>query len=331
MTLLRAIPFSLAILWRLTLVFPFLIIGLAMFGLIAAVLMFFLAFVSPVLTFLVALSFGVAASVLPVMIGARLGLQARGASTRNSYLGLILPAVGYGLFEAFCVLLIFAGALGVYLVATPLSLQDLAQLQSMDPELLAQQLMSVSPAITLSLLWVGGVLVIGLRAALLMPFAGASVGADPSGRAHTPFYGFGSEFISLLILVAISYILWALAVPAAIAASYLLGFGDNLSAALAQLEFAQGAAALELLGLETAVFIGISVLIYLWGFSLQCAGGVLIYMNQAQAFADQQNAFDMSLDAHLAAPSPAQAPPERQMQSADVMELIRSRMEQNKR
>lgn len=329
MTLLRAILFSFAILWRLVLVFPFLIIGLALFGLIAAILMFLLTFVSPVLTFLVALSFGVAASVLPVMIGARLGLQAKGASTRNSILGLILPAVGYGLFEAICVVLIIASATAVYFLATPLTLQDLAQLQSMDPDLLVQQLMSVSPAIGLSLLWVGGILVIGLRAAFLMPFAGASVGADPSGRAHTPFYGFGSEFLSMLILVAMSYILWAFTVPIAIAISFLLGFGDDLVAALAQLDVAQGAAALELLGLETAVFIGISVLLYLLGFSLQCAGGVLIYMNQAEDVADQQNAFDLSMDAHLAATS--SAPPEPQTQPVDVMELIRSRMEQNKR
>ena len=44
MTLLRAILFSFAILWRLVLVFPFLIIGLALFGLIAAILMFLLTF-----------------------------------------------------------------------------------------------------------------------------------------------------------------------------------------------------------------------------------------------------------------------------------------------
>jgi len=332
-TLLRAIPFSLAILWRLAMVFPFLIVGLALFGIAAGVLMVVLAIVSPVLTFLLVLSFGVAASVLPMMVGARLGLQARGASTRNSYVGLVLPAIGYGLFEAFCVLLIIAGAAAVYLFATPLTLQDLMQIDGMTQADLAKTLMSVSPAITLSLLWVGGVLVVGLRAALLMPFAGASVGADPSGRAHTPFYGFGSEFLSMLILVVISYVLWAFAVPIAFAISELLGYGETLAAALTQLQMTRGTDVLALLGLETAVFIGVTLLLYLWAFSLQCAGGALLYLNQVEQVSDEQNAFDMSMDAHLgAAPTPTPtARPERQIQSSDVMDLIRKRMQENKR
>lgn len=331
MTLLRAIPFSLAVLWRMVLVFPFMIIALILFGIIAAFFMFILTFVSPILALVVGVAFGVAASVLPVMIGARLGLQAKGASVRNSYLGLMLPAIGYGLFEVFCVLLIVAGAAAVYYFATPLTLQDLGQFTTMDETILLEQLMAVDPAITLSLLWVGGVLIVGLRAALLMPFAGASVGADPGGRPHTPFYGFGSNFISLLIVVAIAYILSAFAVPIAGALCYLLGYGDSLTAALSQVESVRGFDALDLLGLETGVFLGLSLLFYIWAFSLQSAGGVLAYMARAEEFADQQNAFDMSMDEHLKSMQSAAPPPERPMQADDVMELIRSRMQQNKR
>jgi len=330
-TFLRAILFSFAILWRLALVFPFMIVALVLVGIAASFVMVILAFVSPVLTFVLALCFGVAASVLPVIVGARLGLQVKGASTRNSYVGLLLPAIGYGLFEAICVLLIVAGAMAVYLFATPLTLQDLAQLDSMEPALLAQQLGSVSPAIALSLLWVGSVLALGLRAALLMPFAGASVGADPSGRAHTPFYGFGSEFLSMLILVALSYILWAFSVPIAIVISGLLGFGDGLSAGMELLASVRGAGSLELPGVEAAVFFGMVLFMYLWGFSLQCAGGVLIYMNQAEQVADQQNAFDMTMDDHLQSMTGATPQPKREIQSADVMELIRSRMQNNQK
>lgn len=331
MTLLRAIPFSLAVLWRMVLVFPFLIIALIMFGIIAAFFMFVIAFVSPVLSIIVAMAFAVSASVLPIIVGARLGLQARQSSVRNSFLGLLLPAIGYGLFEVFCLLLIVAGAAAVYFFATPLTLEDLGRFAGMDDTMVLEQLMALDPAVTLSVLWVGGVLIIGLRAALLMPFAGASVGADPGGRPHTPFYGFGRDFLSLLFVVTIAYILSAFAIPIAIALCYLLGYGESLTAAIAQLETAQGLDALNVLGLETGVFIGLSLLFYIWAISLQSAGGVVSYMDEARAVADQQNAFDMSMDDHLQKISSAAPQPARPMQSQDVMELIRSRMQQNKR
>jgi len=331
LTFFRAIPHSLAILWRMVLVFPFMILAIIVFGIIAAFFVFIMAFISPILAVVIAIAFGVATSVLPVIIGARLGLQAKDSSVRNTYFGLMLPAVGYGLFEAFCIVLIMAAAAGVYFVATPLTLQDLGRLAGVDEAILVEQLMSVDPAITLSLIWVGSVLMIGLRAALLMPFAGASIGADPGGRPHTPFYGFGSNFLSLLFVVAIAYILSALAVPLAVAVCFLLGFGDSLAAAMVQLETTRGFGILDQLGLETGVFIGLSLLFYIWAFSLQSAGGVIAYMTQAEAVADQQNAFDMSMDEHLESMSSSRPQMDRPMQSEDVMELIRSRMQQNKR
>lgn len=330
-TLLRAIPFSLAVLWRMVLVFPFMIIALIMFGIIAAFFMFIIAFVSPFLTIIAGTAFGVASSVLPVIVGARLGLQAKQSSMRNSYLGLLLPAIGYGLFEVFCVLLIVAGAATVYFLATPLTLDDLGRFAAMDNSMVLEQLIALDPAVTLSVLWVAGVLIIGLRAALLMPFAGASVGADPGGRPHTPFYGFGRDFLSMLFVVVIAYILSAFAVPLSIAICYLLGYGESLTAAMAQLETTQGLDALDLLGLETGIFIGLALIFYIWAISLQSAAGVVSYMDEARAVADQQNAFDMSMDDHLQKISSGATPPDRPMQSEDVMELIRSRMQQNKR
>ncbi len=329
MTLLRAIPFSLNVLWRLAIVFPFMLVAIFVFGFIATIFTVLVMFVSPLVGFLMAMSFAVAAGVLPVIVGARLALQARRASMRNSYFGLMLPAIGYGLFEAFCVMLITAAGAGVYLVATPLTFDDFGRFATMDQEMLVEQLLSVSPAVSLSILWVGGVLMIGLRAALLMPFAGASIGMDPGGRPHTPFYGFGSDFISLLILVAIGYILSMLAVPIALALCYLLGFGQTLAATLPQLEANPSLSALALMGKEVWIFLGICLLLYLWSFSLQSAGGALAYINQLQEVSDQQNAFDMSMDAHLESMSNPQ-PVERPIQSEDVMELIRSRMQQKK-
>lgn len=331
MTLLRAIPFSLAVLWRLVLVFPFMIIALLMFAIIAGFFMFIMAFISPILTVVMAAAFGVAASVLPVIVGSRLGLQAKQSSVRNTYFGLMLSAIGYGLFEVLCLLAIMAAAAAVYFVATPLSFSDLGQFASLDETVLIEQLMSVDPAITLSLLWVGGVLIVGLRASLLMPFAGASIGTDPNGRPHTPFYGFGRDFLSLLILTAIAYIMSAFAVPLSLAICYMLGYGENVTIALSQLETNPGLEVVSLLGVETGVFIGLSLLFYLWAFSLQSAGGVLAFMNEVEDVADKQNAFDMSMDEHLKSISNPTSQQQSPIQSQDVMELIRSRMQQNKR
>jgi hypothetical protein len=329
LTFLRAIPFSFNILWRLALVFPFMIIALILVGILAGFLVLLTAAVSPVLSLVIIGFFGVGVSVLPTMVGIRLGLRARGASVRSSAFGLALPAIGYGLFEALCALLIMALGVAAYIFATPLTLQDFSQLTRMDEDVVIQQLMSVSPAITLSIFWVGGVLILGLRAALLTPLAGASIGADPSGRPHTPFYGFGSEFLSLLPLVFLSYLLWGFAVPLVVAICYLLGFGDSLLAAANQIEMMEGTEVLGLLGLETGVFLGMVVLIYLWAFSLQCAGGALVYLNHVAREVDAQSAFDMSMDEHLEAATPAA--PQREIQPSDVMELVRRRMQQNKR
>ena len=330
MTFLRAIPFSFNILWRLALVFPFVIIALVAIGMVAGILVVFTSFVSPVLALLIGVFFGVGASVFPVLVGTRLGLRARGASVRSSAAGMVLPAVGYGFFEALCALLIFALGSAAYLYATPLTLDDLTQFSRMDEDVIFQQLMSVDPAITLSVLWVGGLLLFGLRAALLVPFAGSSIGADPSGRSHTPFYGFGSGFLSLLLLVIASYLVWTFSVLIVVEIFALLGFDEALSLAVAQMEaVTEWGDLVSLMGPEMALFLGLLLLFYLWGFSLQCAGGALVYLNHVAREAEAQNAFDMSMDAHLEELN--ETTPQREIQPQDVMELVRSRMQQNQR
>jgi hypothetical protein len=330
LTFLRAIPFSLNILWRLALVFPFVIIALIAIGMVAGILVFFTSFASPMLALLIAVFFGVGASVFPVLVGTRLGLRARGASVRSSAAGMVLPAVGYGLFEALCALLILGLGVAAYLYATPLTLQDLTQLGQMDEGVAFQQLMAVDPAITLSIFWVGGLLLFGLRAALLVPFAGSSIGADPGGRPHTPFYGFGSEFLSLLALVIASYLVWGFSVLILVKIYDVLGYGEALTMAAAQMEtVTEWGDLVNVMGPEIAVFLGLLVLLNLWGFSLQCAGGALAFLNHLAREAEAQEAFDMTMDAHLE--ELTQTTPQREIQPQDVMELVRSRMQQNKR
>ena len=319
MTLLFAFPFSFAILWRYVLVFPFLLLAMAVFGFLFGMIVFVLALVSPIIAIILVIALGLASTVFPVIVGMRLGLQAKGIKPRNSYFGLLLPAIGYGLFEAVCILLIVGVGAAVYFFATGLSFQDLSALTMLDEDAMVAQLLAVNPVISLSILWVVSVLIIGLRAALLVPFAGASIGADPNGMAHTPFYGFGNGFLSMLILVAICYIGSSLVVPAVAFLCYALGYGDTLLAAMIEIEGAQGLQAFEAIGTEVAIFAVLCIVGYLWMFSLQSAGAVLIFAKHKSYVDDVQIEFDRSMDAQLEAR-------ERPLQQEDVMAMVRERM-----
>ena len=319
MTLIFAFLFSFSILWRYVLVFPFLLLAMIVFGFIFGILIFLISLVSPAVAIMIVVALALASTVFPVIVGMRLGMQAKGLKPRNTYFGLMLPAIGYGLIEAICILLITGISVAIYFFATGLSLQDLGSFAGLDEDALVEQLLAVNPAVTLSLLWVASVLIIGLRAALLVPFAGASIGVDPNGRAHTPFYGFGSGFLSMLILVAICYIGSSLVVPAVAFLGYTLGYGDTLLAAMTELERAQGMDVFDVFGLEVAVFILLCILGYLWMFSLQAAGAVLIFAKHKEDVDDAQHEFDRSMDVHLSAS-------ERPMQQEDVMALVRERM-----
>jgi hypothetical protein len=292
---------------------------MAVFAFLFGLLAFVLALVSPAIAIMLVIGLGLASTVFPVIVGMRLGLQAKEIKPRNSYFGLLLPAIGYGLIEAICILLIVGVGAAIYFFAMGLSFQDLNALTMLDEDALVEQLLAVNPAIGLSILWVVSVLIIGLRAALLVPFAGASIGADPNGMAHTPFYGFGSGFLSMLILVAICYVGSSLVVPAAAYLCFLLGYGDTLLAAMAELERAQGLDAFEAIGWEVAIFVGLCIVGYLWMFSLQSAGAVLIFARHKSYVEDVQIEFDRSMDAQLETR-------ERPLQQEDVMALVRERM-----
>ena len=328
MIFLRAIPFSLNILWRLALVFPFLLLGLAVVGGMAAIVILATAFVAPILSLIIIVFFGVAASILPTLIGTRLGLQARRVTLRNSALGLVIPAIGYGFFEAVCALCIVFFGMAIYYFATGLTLQDLNLIAQMEPEFFFVQLLSLNPVIGWSLVLVGGALILSLRAALLMPIAGASIGADPSGQGHTPFYGFGSDFWALFPLVILSYVGSALAVPLVVAICSVLGLGDNLALAMDGLAGVGSSDLISALQVELVVFAGLLFVIQLWAFSLQCAGATLVYLRYIAHENASQEALDTTLKQRLTELS--EEPPERQTQRDDVMALVRSRMNKNK-
>ena len=166
-----------------------------------------------------------------------------------------------------------------------------------------------------------------LRAALLVPFAGASIGADPDGRPHTPFYGFGRKFVTIFLLVVISQIGVFFTVPLVSMASVPLGIADSAMEKLAQVPSYDEFADIATLGPEAAIFIGMCLFGFLFFFSLQCAGAVLVFVDQRRAVGERQRAFDQAM---------TEAEQEEQIErlqqqpqsNADLRELVRSRMPQ---
>lgn len=320
MYLLRAFPFSFAILWRYALVLPILVLVLIVYGFMAAVMAFVLGYVSPAFAALVAVSFGLASSVIPAMVGTRLGLQARGLKPRTSYLGLMVPAIGYGLFEGFCVLVVLAVSLGAIIFTTPLTVPEMLQLGAVGNEVLFARLLEVNAPITLAVIAVAGFWIIAIRTALLVPFAGASIGMDPDGRSPTPFYGFGSGFWSILILVIISYLGTALIPLILILVVPLLGFGELIVAATGQIEQIQTRGGLNRLGIEALIVFCLWLFMVLWFFSLQCAGAALVFLRHKERFDIEREDINKALE----------QPSEPSMPKTDMRALVRSRMPQRR-
>lgn len=321
MYILRAFPFSFAILWRFALVFPILFLVLLIYGALAIFLGFVFGLVSPALAFLIAAGFGMAASVLPAMVGMRVGLQARGVQPRTSYVGLIVPAVGYGLFEGFCLMIVVAAAVGIMLAAIPIGFLGMLELSAQGNDVLFARLLAENAPITLAVVAAASLWMIAIRTALLVPLAGASVGRDPSGRAHTPFYGFGSGFWSILILVILSYAGTALITPALLYITDLSGLSDVVSAAFVQISTAVSERDVTAIGMEFLLMFLAWSLLFLWVYSLQCAGAALVYLRYKESYDLDREDYRKSFQEPIAPVMP----------KTDMRELVRSRMPQNRR
>lgn len=364
MLFLRAFPLSVAILWRYLLVLPILVVALFVFAVIAVIFALLVGFVAPFLMVLFIFAFVLASGVIPVMVGMRVGLQSRDVRPRNSFAGLMLPAIGYGFFEALCVMIIVAACVSLFVLLTPLGMMDLLALTDADDVVIFSDLYTASPVLTIACIIIGGGLVFALRTALLVPFAGASVGTDADGRSHTPFYGFGDGFWTLFILVIISYVGTTMAVPIAVLMIAPFGIADRLFEASAGLLEQQGqevatssqalgsglrdrvgyeavnvrqaaGTAVEdntgfaeyyaVFGTDGLIFVGLCIVLFLGFFSLQCAGAVLVYMQRLQTVVVKKQERSAEREAELAEFAAEKTPVQ-----TDMMELVRSRM-QNKR
>ena len=331
MIFLRAIPFSLSILWRYAMVLPLLILAMIMFAIVAAIPMLILGFISPLIGFVLAMAFSVGLSVVPIMVGTRVGLQSYRVKPKNTYAGVLVASIGYGLFEALCLIVLFAAGLGVFMLLSSVSIPELLTSTGPDTSALMSELMDDNTTLGYAVFAVGGLLMAALRAALLVPFTAASVGNDPDGRKYTPFYGFGSRFGSMFSLVILSYILSFFAVPLAIMIATPFGLSEAMAETQAILDSYSelgifGASNrfgpslsyfdLPIFGVGGVVVVAAAFFISLFAFSLQCAGAVLVYMEHKGAYMMMRKEVESEMEEVREAP----------MQNTDMMELMRSRM-----
>ncbi|SFR31755.1 hypothetical protein SAMN04488005_0168 [Yoonia tamlensis] len=263
MLVVRSFLFSFSILWRLCLVAPFLVVIFAIIGFIAALFLSVIALISPLIGGLIVISAGFAiSSIFPIMLGARLGFQAMRVDAFHGYGKMFLFAMIYGFVEALA-----AGIIGgVAAVCITFFVGGFD--------------MTMQGSAGLTFIIVTYVLIAGLRSVMLVPIAGAALGRDANGQLHTPFYGVGARGMALWVITICAMLLGLLgmAVFAYLSLSANTALANNLASwdpsDMVPTTFSWEA---------VAFIVGIYV-ISLWVFSWQAAAGVLVYLDQRDAF-----------------------------------------------
>lgn len=316
MIILRAFPLSFSILWRFIIVLPFLLIFLILYVLLSVFWGIFAILISPLLTIGIILAMTFVMAMIPMMVGTRLGLEAKGEAVEGSYANLFLPSLGYGAFEAVAKLIVTFGAAGLLVLfsggGSAIEVTELAagSLAEPFPDFTANGEISGSGWLFL----VTSLIFVLMRAALLPAYAGGAAGRDPNGQFHTPFSGTGSGFLSLVLLIIIIYLLGFLAIPAAFVIAMQFGLSEVIMARFMELSVMLDTGGSYSFAPIDAIAAGIIIVYMLWLFSLQCAGAVLVYERRREAH-----------EADI-----AYNPPVERMDSEELREMVRSRMPQRK-
>lgn len=308
MLVFRAVPLSFSILWQLVLYAPVVFLSMILIGFAISIYSIFLYFLfGPVVSIIFAPSvYVVIGSIIPTMIGARIGLQRKGVRENSRFGKMYWPILGYGAVEGLVATVLIIGAGFTFLTLTGLTLTEVIRLIDQDFFKFADK---YRETINVLMLVIAGVL-LALRAALLVTFAGASVNADPSGRGHTPFAGFGAAFVPMLIIVVFAYCV----IP--IFSKAVFGVGSSF-------EFAQSFvdvmfALIEVLLTGTSEEFGWAdvpyyiafIAVWFWTFSLQSAAAVLVFVGRHET-------------AHATREITIETP---RMEAEDVRALWKSRM-----
>ncbi len=289
MMILRAITLSLAILLPRILLIPVFLILYAFAGLGISIVVAILAMISPVIAIVVAVLLGLSLATLPMMIGMRLGFSARRHAVTGTYSGLILPGVIYGAIEGIGFVLITVVASIIFtLFSSDLTFSELGS------SLASGNIDVIDGAVengdtTAVIVFLFSLLAISiLRAALLVPLAGAAAGRDANGQFHTPLVGFGTGLVPLTILVWLSFLALPLMIAAAFAIPALLGQGTAFEAVLSNVDSFDQGGGLSNIGLAELLVIAAIWIGWIWIFCLQCAGGVLYFLRDHENFAEHQ-------------------------------------------
>lgn len=314
MLFLRALPFSFAILWRFILILPFLLIFFVFYLILSVIAGVFFGFISIVLTIIILLATNFVMTMIPIIVGVRLGLRARREKVESTFSGVLLAALGYGALEAMLrLILVFFGFLAFVALSEEVSLRNVShafgQFSQAEADIAAADFTLVS-VIGITLIIAAAL----IRAALLPAFAGAAAGLDPSGKKHTPFNGIGTSFVAMLFVVVLGYILAFMMFPAMFFASGSFGVREMVLARLADLEAVfEGGTGYQFsfidLGIVVALFLP-----SLWLICFQSAGSALTY---AQRLVVQEA-------------QAAEEPAGQRMDPDELRDLLRSRMPKSK-
>ncbi len=282
--LLKIFMLSFAIFLPKILLIPVFVILFALAGLLLMFITMGLMIISPLLAVIVSVSLWLSLAMIPMMIGIRFGFTARGHDVTGSYRQLVAFGALYGALEAIGYLLItLSAAVALILISSALPPAELlALLRAGDVEgIEAVVQIGILPTGILGLV---SLLVIStLRAVILVPLAGASLGRDANGSPHTPLAGFGRGFVPLTALVCVSYILLPLLIMGVFALLSTLGFGDVLEQAMAKLRRLEETGEWSAIGWQEWLLIAGVWTCWLWVFCLQCAGAVLYFLKGGNA------------------------------------------------
>jgi len=250
---------------------------------IAGTLIAVTMFISPFLSIFITLGMVSGASVIPIMMGTRIALGARDVEPLRPWYALLFPIALYGAFEAMVIVTLLVGATVAFMFATSLSLSELGNLLFyMDQTPDGLGLTDTHFMILQGLVIAVGVLICLLRAALLVPHAAASVARDPDGGYYTPFRGIGAGFFPLVALVVIGYAGTVCVVMGMGMVAQHFGheaaYADILTrlSEVLTLNFTNIAS----FGWIDGVIAACLVVLFIWSYSVQCAGAALLYLSR---------------------------------------------------
>ncbi len=274
MLVFQAFPFSLSILWRYIVVFPVMIVALLVYGLIGGLISGLIGLILPPASILIMFFVGASSGVIPILVGSRLGLQARHVKPSNGYGKFVFPAIIYGAVEAIGIGVATALAMMFAFGAVTLGVGDI----SSDPAAYFSNMEPARIAVFLAMMLLLFAAICALRAAFLVPIAAASIGRDPDGRPYTPFLNFGAFFWPLFFVVAISYIAMMVLLVVIFVGVIMLSDAGILTDDLELVErMVDGTAPFSVTWSMVMIAL-IYIVITGWAFCIQCAGGVLAFL-----------------------------------------------------